>query len=105
MPTTQTASGLPKLCYAMNDTTKRLIIIKRGEEGYHELQDDESLVLAETLGVVDKLNETLKVTPAQREAMIAGSMFGWNIPAADPTRSDTEGHPIRKDQDDANAGD
>jgi len=99
------ADGLPKMCYAMNDVTKRLILIRRGEAVYHELQDDESLLLAATPGVVDRLNGTLGVTPAQREAMVAGSMFGWNVPAADPTRYDAEGHPIRKGQDDANAGD
>jgi hypothetical protein len=29
-------------------------------------------------------NESLGVTPKQVEAMLAGSMFGWNSPAANP---------------------
>lgn len=41
--------------------------------------------------MVDAENARLGVTPAQREAMLAGSMFGWDTPAANPDMYDAEG--------------
>ena len=36
------------------------------------------------------------VTPAQAEAMLAGSMFGWNVPAANPKNYDKDGKLLKK---------
>ncbi len=33
------------------------------------------------------------ITPAQQEAMLVGSMFGWDVPGADPDHYDKEGNP------------
>jgi hypothetical protein len=35
--------------------------------------------------VADRMNKALDVTPQQREAMLCGSMMGWNCPAALPS--------------------
>lgn len=43
----------------------------------------------------DELNALEGITPAQREAMLAGSLFGWNCPAAQPDRYDSAGNFIR----------
>jgi len=48
-------------------------MILRGLRGYWPMDDDP-----------DQYNTDLGITPAQIEAMFAGSMFGWNVPAADP---------------------
>ena len=37
-------------------------------------------------------NEKLGVSRAQAEAMLAGSMFGWQTQAADPCSYDEQGH-------------
>ena len=52
----------------------------------------------------EKLNEQIKITVAQAKAMVAGSMFGWETPAADPKNYDAEGKAIKpknKDRGDA----
>lgn len=87
MPSTL-APNLPERAYVGNPwcdeaRTQRLygsdnapvIEIRRGEPGYTPCFDGQS---------ADVLNAAAGVTPAQREAMLVGSMFGWHAPAADP---------------------
>jgi hypothetical protein len=42
------------------------------------------------------INAALGVTPAQAAAIGAGSMFGWNCPAADPINYDAAGKMLRQ---------
>ena len=39
-----------------------------------------------------EMNDMFGYTKAQVAAMEAGSMFGWNVPGADPSRYDEQGH-------------
>ena len=41
-----------------------------------------------------EMNRELGVTPAQESAMVTGSMFGWNVLAADPKNYDEKGNLI-----------
>lgn len=50
------------------------IIVKFGEIGYWPLEGC----------TVEQFNEIHGVSLAQAAAMLNGSMFGWDIPAADP---------------------
>lgn len=81
------APNLPERCFAVNEVDKQLIVIYRGENGFHPAGNPGSdlyLFGDEAEQMRDKLNNVLKVTPAQRNAMVLGSIFGWHVPAANP---------------------
>ncbi len=67
---------LPKFCYAYHPGTKEPIRIFKGESGYHPPAKDDVWV--------EEINGLLGVTVEQEEAMLAGSMFGWDNQLADP---------------------
>lgn len=77
------AAGLPEMCFSVLPDTGALICIKRGESGYYP-SDWNTSDKERNLQIRDDANESLGVTDAQRQAMEVGSMFGWNVPGADP---------------------
>lgn len=88
-------SSLPEHCYVYLLTENRIGIVKKGESGYYKtdlLESNNIKSHDEAESFVDELNGKLGVTRAQREAMMAGSMFGWHTPAADPKIYDKRGH-------------
>lgn len=77
------AEYLPELCFTTLPSTGELICIKRGELGYYpsswntdDRQRNEELA--------EYNNERLDITANQRKAMEVGSMYGWDVPGADP---------------------
>lgn len=75
--------GLPDHCFSVLASTGELILLKRGESGYyHSTWSTDSREENERLA--DEGNERMNVTTAQRRAMEVGSMFGWDVPGADP---------------------
>lgn len=84
--------ALPPHCYGVLHTGE-LIIIKNGEKGYFPtdvpVTDRESMK-----AFADEMNEKLGVTKAQAAAMLSGSMFGWDVPAANPNSYDDNGKAI-----------
>lgn len=92
-------SSLPKLCYSILDSTNEVITIERGVMGY--TSSHPPLYGQER---ADDFNRILGHTKAQAAAMKAGSLFGWDTPAADPKNYDEQGQPIKpkhKDRGDA----
>lgn len=67
---------LPEVCYATNPADGAIVIVKRGEVGYWPA--------GMTPEAKASKNNVLHVSPAIEEAMKAGSMFGFDKPAADP---------------------
>ena len=65
----------------------RIGLVKAGESGYHATDADTLSRHAtndELNELVDGLNADIGVTRAQRHAMEIGSMFGWELPGANP---------------------
>ena len=77
-------SKLPEYCYGVNLTNKTVIIIKRDESGYYKTDMAPFATIEEAKAVANEYNDRLGVTRAQAAAMSAGSMFGWDVPGADP---------------------
>lgn len=79
------AEGLPELCFSTLLTSGELICIKRGEIGYLPSEWDTG-DKEQNVELADQLNEQLGVTMWQRKAMEVGSMCGWDVPGADPSK-------------------
>ncbi|MEG0892716.1 MAG: hypothetical protein RR998_05070 [Oscillospiraceae bacterium] len=91
-------SSLPEQCYSNLLDTGMVVILKRGEKGYTPSgMHIEGKTAREA---ADISNDTIGVTKAQEAAMLAGSMFGWHTPAADPKNYDDNGQPIKPKQKD-----
>lgn len=85
-------SSLPEKCFAALEVTGETIVIHRGTKGYTPTgQRPEGISGQEG---ADMLNEQIGVTRAQAAAMLAGSMFGWACPGADPANYDEQGRPL-----------
>ena len=82
-------SSLPEKCFSHLESTGEIIVITKGEKGYVPMGIyPQSGSPEEAVAALNKAND---VTPAQKEAMVAGSMFGWAVPAADPKNYDENG--------------
>ena len=75
--------GLPETCLTLLPSTGQLIIIKRGEPGYYRTDLDTGNA-AQNRELADYHNGHRGITRAQEEAMLVGSMHGFDVPGADP---------------------
>ena len=88
--------SLPDHCFSFLESTGEIIRIDKGERGYTPTgKFAESGTPREG---VNALNKAIGVTRAQEEAMVVGSMFGWDKPGADPARYGDDGIPLTKKQ-------
>lgn len=88
-------SSLPETCYGTLADTGDVIIIKKAETGYYKT-DIEGDSKDQNRQLVDEYNRKLGVSKAQAEAMSAGSLFGWDVPGADPKNYDMDGNFINR---------
>ena len=75
---------LPEVCFSVLPSSGELIMIKRNESGYFPCHDRSSADPKVNRAYADDRNAKLGVSKAQEQAMLAGSMFGWHVPAAQP---------------------
>jgi hypothetical protein len=92
MSVLSTLQKLPEICAARLPATGEPILIRRGVMGYYPT--NHRLDVAE-------FNRKRGITPEQAEAMLAGSMFGWEVPGADPDtwKNDEKFQAARADSD------
>jgi len=76
-------NDLPETCFSTLPGMGDLIILKRGETGYYR-SDWETGDKAQNKEIASEHNRSRGITPAQVKAMEAGSMFGFDVPGADP---------------------
>jgi hypothetical protein len=83
-PSNEMQDDLPEMCVAVLQPEDVLIGIKREVRGYFQMYD--GMVKGEPAKIVaDRFNKALDVSSRQREAMLVGSMMGWDCPAAKPS--------------------
>lgn len=85
---------LPEVCHSTLPSNGELIVIKFGEKGYFR-SEFSSEDTAQNRMFADDRNKKQGVTKAQEAAMLAGSMYSWNCPAANPKHYDRNGQPIK----------
>lgn len=90
-------SSLPERCYHVLAETGEVIVLEKGSSGYFKSTIDMGS-REENQALVDEYNEKLGVSKAQVEAMSVGSMFGWDVPGADPGHYNDQGLPIKPKQ-------
>lgn len=87
-------SSLPEQCYTFVESENIIAIVKKGCEGYYPTNLGENDA-EKNKALVKLMNNQNNIMPNQAEAMKAGSMFGWETPAADPKNYDKNGIPIK----------
>ncbi len=78
-------SSLPVIAFATLAVSGETIAICRGEPSHYRV---------ETTKTAEELNTLYGVSPAQAQAMLAGTTFGWHTRLADPEQYDTAGNPL-----------
>lgn len=76
-------NDLPETCFSVLPSSGQLIIIRHGERGYYPSEWDTGS-REENREIASSHNARRGITDIQEAAMLAGSMFGWNTPGANP---------------------
>jgi len=75
----------PASLYVNHPTMEtQVVLVKKGLSGFYPVKRCSDREEADRLRVTLNQINDLPDTPAMREAMLAGSMFGWDVPGAFP---------------------
>jgi hypothetical protein len=67
-----------RIAFVNQPSSGEIVVVKEGEKGYYETLEPM------TQDHADVLNERLGVDEQMKQAMLVGSMFGWDVPGALP---------------------
>lgn len=87
---------LPDRCFAQLPSTGEVIIIDKNLKGYQPAPAYTTGDREKNFRIVAHENDRLGVSAREAAAMLVGSMFGYEVPGADPLNYDCYGDPIRK---------
>lgn len=90
-----TSARLPLICYGTHPSDQTLVMLKAGEVGYWPTEGYSMGFFKSWDEVADMLNEQRGISKAQRAAMEAGSMFGFDVPGANPANYDANGRFVK----------
>jgi hypothetical protein len=82
---------MPEKCFSLLPSTGEIIIIDCGIAGYTPFSA--GVTFDGRRDEVNRRNKELGVSRRQEEAMLCGSIFGWDVPAARPWNYDRNGVP------------
>ncbi len=88
------AQKLPEACYGTLPLSGELILIKKGEKGYHKCSNSSPHREQNEMTAAQN-NRRMGVTLQQEAAMLGGSLSGWATPAARLSSYDLKGQPVR----------
>tara|TARA_R100000808_G_scaffold23991_2_gene54170 strand:+ start:259 stop:603 length:345 start_codon:yes stop_codon:yes gene_type:complete len=94
--------SMPGFCYAICHVrlkTATIVGLQHGVSGYWPLEEYQEMPIDEAKAKRDELNERLNVTKMVADCMHVGSMFGWDVPGANP-RFVMENFPSKSDSKD-----
>lgn len=80
--------GLPEYCFVCLKTTNEVVLVNRYQMGYSPTREGNLPWYGQE--TADAANAERGINKAQSQAMEMGSMFGWDIPAANPAMYDEE---------------
>lgn len=75
------------VCAVVHPARQTPVMVKCPDKGYWEVDPKYDGRTA------DEINSALGVTDAEREAAYVGSLFGWDVPGADPKLYETTTRP------------
>lgn len=73
-------AALPETCIVKNPHTGESVVVKRDEQGFYPITSTD--LRPEQ---IDNFNRSVGIGRAQEMAMLHGSMFGFDTPAANPS--------------------
>jgi len=86
-------NSLPENCFSITSAADEIVVITKGEMGHRPAGARAEGATAREGATA--LNEAMGVTRAQEAAMLFGSIYGWDKPAADPEYYDKQGEPVK----------